>query len=161
MASVAFDHRRGARSRTRRDHPEAAGGRRCGSGRHGVAHHAEAGLDRETPRDLALHLIADNDATPKHPKVRARLDKHPRFTMRFTPTSSSWLNLVERFFAGLTGDVIRAGSFAAVNDLVRDINTDLAKRNADPKPYRWRTTGADILAKSNRARAIPDNPQAA
>ena len=93
--------------------------------------------------------------------MRARLDKHPRFTMRSTPASSSWLNLVERFFAGLTGDVIRAGSFAAVNDLVRDINTDLAKRNAAPRPYRWRATGADILAKSNRARAILDNPQAA
>jgi hypothetical protein len=118
-------------------------------------------IDRETPAELALHLIADNYATHKHPKVRAWLEKHPRFTMHFTPTSSSWLNLVERFFADLTGDVIRAGSFASVNDLVRDINSYLAQRNADPKPYLWRATGADILAKVNRARATLDNAQAA
>ena len=118
-------------------------------------------IDRETPAELALHLIADNYATHKHPKVRAWLEKHPRFTMHFTPTSSSWLNLVERFFADLTGDVIRAGSFASVNDLVRDINSYLAQRNADPKPYLWRATGADILAKVNRARATLDTAQAA
>src|SRR5271167_2069509 len=92
-------------------------------------------IDRETPAELALHLIADNYATHKHPKVRAWLEKHPRFTMHFTPTSSSWLNLVERFFADLTGDVIRAGSFASVNHLVRDINSYLAQPNADPKPH--------------------------
>ena len=83
-------------------------------------------IDRETPRDLDLHLIADNYATHKHPKVRAWLEKRPRFKMHFTPTSSSWLNLVERFFADLTGDVIRAGSFTSVNDLVRDIKAYLA-----------------------------------
>ena len=85
----------------------------------------------------------------------------PRFNMHFTPTSSSWLNLVERFFADLTGDVIRAGSFASVNELVRDINAYLVQRNADPKPYVWRAQGADILAKINRARAALDNPRAA
>jgi transposase len=110
-------------------------------------------IDRETPRDLDLHLIADNYATHKHPKVRAWLARHPRFTMHFTPTSSSWLNLVERFFADLTGDVIRAGSFTSVNELVRDINAYLAERNADPKPYVWRAEGAAILAKIERARA--------
>jgi transposase len=110
-------------------------------------------IDRETPRDLDLHLIADNYATHKHPKVRAWLARHPRFTMHFTPTSSSWLNLVERFFADLTGDVIRAGSFTSVNELVRDINAYLAERNADPKPYVWRAEGATILAKIERARA--------
>ncbi len=118
-------------------------------------------IDRETPRELDLHLIADNYATHKHPRVRAWLDKHPRFTMHFTPTSSSWLNLVERFFADLTADVIRAGSFASVNHLVRDINTYLAERNADPKPYRWRAQGADILAKIKRARAALENLSAA
>jgi len=117
-------------------------------------------IDRQTPRQLDLHLIADNYATHKHPKVRAWLDKHPRFKMHFTPTSSSWLNLVERFFADVTGDVIRAGSFASVNQLVRDINAYLARRNADPKPYVWRAQGADILAKINRARAALDNAQA-
>src|SRR5271169_278060 len=110
-------------------------------------------IDRETPQDLDLHLIADNYATHKHPKVRAWLDKHPRMKMHFTPTSSSWLNLVERFFADLTGDVIRAGSFTSVNQLVRDIKAYLADRNADPKPYVWRAEGAEILAKIKRARA--------
>ena len=118
-------------------------------------------IDRETPRDLALHLIADNYATHKHPKVQAWLRRHPRFTMHFTPTSSSWLNLVERFFADLTGEVIRAGSFASVNQLVRDIKTYLAQRNADPKPYVWRAQGAAILAKIKRARAALDNTAAA
>ena len=118
-------------------------------------------IDRQTPRDLALHLIADNYATHKHPKVQAWLRRHPRFTMHFTPTSSSWLNLIERFFADLTGDVIRAGSFASVNQLVRDIKTYLAPRNADPKPYVWRAQGAAILAKIDRARAALDNTAAA
>lgn len=117
-------------------------------------------IDRETPRDLDLHLIADNYATHKHPKVRAWLERHPRFKMHFTPTSSSWLNLVERFFADLTGDVIRAGSFASVNELVRDIEAYLAERNADPKPYVWRAEGAEILAKIKRARAALDKAAA-
>jgi transposase len=118
-------------------------------------------IDRETPRGLDLHLIADNYATHKHPKVQAWLAKHCRFTMHFTPTSSSWLNLVERFFADLTGDVIRAGSFASVNELIRDIKTYLAQRNADPKPYVWRAEGAEILAKIKRARTTLDKAAAA
>jgi len=113
-------------------------------------------IDSVTPADKQIHLIADNYATHKHPKVRAWLAKHPRFKMHFTPTSSSWLNLVERFFADLTGDVIRAGSFASVNQLVRDINAYLARRNTNPKPYVWRAQGADILAKIKRARAVID-----
>ena len=72
--------------------------------------------------------------------------------MHFTPTSSSWLNLVERFFAGLTGDVIRAGSFASGNELVRDTETLSCKRNANPKPYKWKAEGAKILSKIKRAR---------
>ena len=110
-------------------------------------------IDRETPRELDLHLIADNYATHKHPKVRAWLDSHPRFKMHFTPTSSSWLNMVERFFADLTSDVIRAGSFTSVHNLVRDINAYLAERNAAPRAYVWKACGADILAKIRRARA--------
>jgi len=81
--------------------------------------------------------------------------------MHFTPTSSSWLNLVERFFADLTGDVIRAGSFASVNELIRDIKVYLAQRNADPKPYVWRAKGAEILAKIKRTRAALDKAAAA
>ena len=118
-------------------------------------------IDRDTPPDLELHLIADNYATHKHPKVRAWLEKHPRFKMHFTPTSSSWLNLVERFFADLTGDVIRAGSFASVNELVRDIKAYLAERNANPKPYKWKAAGAEILSKINRARVALAKAEAA
>ena len=118
-------------------------------------------IERETPRGLDLHLIADNYATHKHPKVRAWLEGHPRFTMHFRPTSSSWLNLVERFFADLTGDVIRSGSFASVNELVRDIEAYLEARNANPTPYTWRAEGAKILAKIKRARAALDREAAA
>jgi transposase len=88
--------------------------------------------------------------------VKAWLERHPRFKMHFTPTSSSWLNLVERFFADLTADVIRSGSFASVNELVHDIKAYLAERNADPRPYTWKAEGAEILAKIKRARAALD-----
>jgi transposase len=106
-------------------------------------------IDRETPPALDRHLIADNYATHKHPKVGAWLDKHPRFKMHFAPTSSSWLNLAERFFADLMGDVIRAGSFASVNELVRDIEAYLTERNANPKPYKWKAEDAEILRPIN------------
>ena len=117
-------------------------------------------IDREAPKDLDLHLIADNYATHKHPKVKAWLERHPRFTMHFTPTSSSWLNLVERFFADLTADVIRTGSFASVGELATDINAYLTNRNAHPKPYTWKAEGAEILAKIKRARAALDTAAA-
>jgi hypothetical protein len=93
--------------------------------------------------------------------VRAWLERHPRFKVHFTSTSSSWLHLVERFFADLTGDVIRAGSFTSVNELVRDIKTYLAERKANPKPYRWKAAGAEILSKINRACAALDKAEAA
>lgn len=111
-------------------------------------------IDRETPAELDLHLIADNYGTHKHPKVKAWLARHPRFHMHFVPTSSSWLNLVERFFRDLTEDSLREGSFASTRELTRSIETYLAQRNLDPKPYRWRAKGEDILAKIQRARAI-------
>ena len=81
--------------------------------------------------------------------------------MHFTPTSSSWLNLVERFFADLTGDVIRAGSFTSVNELVRDIKAYLAERNANPKPDKWKAAGAEILSQINHARTNLDKAEAA
>jgi len=118
-------------------------------------------IDRETPKDLDLHLIVDNYATHKHKTVRAWLAKRPRFHVHFTPTSSSWLNLVERFFADLTDDVIRTGSFASVKELVADIKAYLAARNADPRPYKWKAEGAAILAKIQRARAALADAQAA
>jgi transposase len=114
-------------------------------------------IDRETLKDLDIHLIQDNYATHKHAKVKAWLKRHPRFKVHFTPTSSSWMNLVERFFADLTADVIRAGSFTSVDELVRDIETYLAERNANPKPYKWKAKGEVILEKIRRARAALEN----
>jgi len=118
-------------------------------------------INRETPKNLDLHLIADNYATHKHPNVKAWLARHPRVKMHFTPTSSSWLNLVERFFADLTGDVIRAGSFTSVKELVDDINAYLGERNANPKPYTWTAKGEAILEKIHRARTALAKAQAA
>jgi transposase/DNA-binding CsgD family transcriptional regulator len=108
-------------------------------------------IHRETPRDLAIHLIADNYATHKHPEVKAWLAKHPRFHMHFTPTSSSWLNLVERFFRDLT-DTIADGSFASVKELAETIIVYLADRNRNPKRYVWKAKGEDILRKIQQAR---------
>src|SRR3546814_10495861 len=84
-----------------------------------------------------LHLIVDNYATHKHPKVRAWLDKHPRFHMHFTPTSTSWLNMVERFFRDITDKGIRRGAFASVAELEAAINDYIAAHNATPKPFIW------------------------
>lgn len=109
-------------------------------------------IDRETPRDLPLHLILDNYGTHKEDSVQRWLAKHPRFHLHFTPTSSSWMNLVERFFGELTADVIRDGSFSSVRQLANDIETYLAERNLNPKPYRWKASGEEILRKIQRAR---------
>jgi len=118
-------------------------------------------IDRETPKDLDIHLIQDNYATHKHAKVSAWLKRHPRFKMHFTPTSSSWMNLVERFFADLDADVIRTGSFASVGELIRDIEAYLDDRNANPEPYKWRAKGEAILEKIHRARAALNKASAA
>ena len=109
-------------------------------------------LDRETPKELDVHLIADNYATHKQTKVKAWLARRPRFHMHFTPTSSSWMNLVERFFADITQECVRAGSFRSVPQLTRAIEAYMAVRNEEPKPYRWKADGAKILAKIQRAR---------
>lgn len=109
-------------------------------------------IDREAPGELDVHIVADNYATHKHSKVKAWLAKHPRFTTHFTPTGSSWMNLVERFFADLTGDVVREGSFTSVAELTRSIEAYLAQRNRSPKPYRWKAKGQEILEKIHRAR---------
>jgi transposase len=110
-------------------------------------------IEAETPPELTLHLIADNYATHKHPAVKAWLARHPRIHQHFTPTSSSWLNLVERFFRDLTEEVIREGSFQSVSELVRTIQGWLAERNRQPQRYVWRAEGAAILEKIARARA--------
>jgi transposase len=109
-------------------------------------------LDRETPENVDVHLILDNYATHKHAKVKDWLARRPRFHMHFTPTGSSWLNLVERFFADITQDAIRDGSFTSVRQLIEAINDYLALRNEEPKRYQWRAKGEEILAKIQRAR---------
>ena len=109
-------------------------------------------IDRETPKELDLHLIVDNYCTHKEENVRKWLSKHLRFHLHFTPTSSSWLNLVEWFFGELTQDVIRDGSFGSVRQLVKDIEIYLAERNLNPKPYKWKAKGEEILRKIQRAR---------
>jgi transposase len=113
-------------------------------------------IDRETPKKLDLHLIVDNYATHKHPEVKAWLAKHKRFHMHFTPTSASWMNLVERFFRDLTEEVVREGSFRHVKDLCEEILAYLAERNANPTRYVWNAKGQEILAKIHKARqALP------
>src|ERR1035438_9990693 len=97
----------------------------------------------------------DNYATHKHPAVKSWLARHPRFHLHFSPTSSSWLNLVERFFRDLTQDVVREGSFESVRELVRAMETYLTERNLAPKRYVWKKKGEEILAKIFRARAAP------
>jgi transposase len=109
-------------------------------------------IDRETPKKLDLHLIVDNYCTHKQQNVRKWLARHPRFHIHFTPTSSSWLNLIERFFGELTQDVIRDGSFSSVRQLVKDIEDYLDQRNLNPKPYKWKAKGEEILRKIQRAK---------
>lgn len=116
-------------------------------------------IDNETPDGLELHLIADNYATHKHPKVKKWLKRHQRFHMHFTPTSSSWMNLVERFFRDLTEDVIREGSFESVKELKNAIELYLAERDLHPKRYVWKKSGQEILEKINRARKIAGKTQ--
>jgi transposase len=108
-------------------------------------------IDRETPKDKALHLIVDNYATHKHPKVQAWLAKHPRFHMHFTPTSASWLNMVERFFRDLTTERLRRGVFTSVPELVAAIDQYVAHHNSEPKPFIWTKSARDILQKVIRA----------
>jgi transposase len=108
-------------------------------------------IDRETPKDKTLHLIADNYATHKHPGVQQWLVKHPRFNMHFTPTSASWLNMVERFFRDLTTERLRRGAFTSVPELVTAIDEYVAHHNIDPKPFIWTKSARDILQKVIRA----------
>ena len=109
-------------------------------------------IDRQTPKDKALHLIVDNYATHKHRKVQRWLKRHPRFHMHFTPTSSSWLNLVERFFSTLTTQRLRRGVFRSVPELIQAIDDYIAHHNDAPKPVVWTATVPTIMAKISRAR---------
>jgi transposase len=109
-------------------------------------------IDRETPKNLDIHLIVDNYGTHKEENVRRWLGKHSRFKLHFTPTSSSWMNLVERFFADITSECIREGSFRNVRELAQDIELYMAQRNLKPKRYSWKASGEAILRKIDRAR---------
>jgi transposase len=108
-------------------------------------------IDQQSPADLDIHIIADNYATHKHPQVKKWLGRHPRFRMHYTPTSSSWINLVERFFGDLTA-FISEKSFASTRELADAIITFLAARNDNPRRYVWKAKGEDILRKIDVAR---------
>ena len=110
-------------------------------------------IDAETPPDLDLHLIVDNYCTHKHSKVKSWLKRHPRFHMHFTPTSSSWLNMIERWFRDITQARIRNGSFRSVDKLERAIRDYIDHHNANPTTFVWTKKAADILEKVERARA--------
>lgn len=116
-------------------------------------------IDRSTDPKKQLHLIADNFATHKHPKVKTWIKSHPRFHMHFVPTSASWLNMVERFFRELTEKQLRRGVFVSVTELIQGIEQFLAGHNNDPSPYIWTAKATDILAKVNRARRTLNKPE--
>ena len=109
---------------------------------------------KETPGEVSIHVIADNYATHKHPKVTAWLAKHTRIQVHYTPTSSSWLNLVERFFGEITRDCIRDGSFSSVAELIKANDAYISQRNKKPVPFVWHAKGEEILRKINTARRL-------
>jgi transposase len=104
-------------------------------------------LDDNTPAALALHLIADNYATHKHPRVKAWLARHPRFHLHFTPTYSSWLNQVERWFGLITQQAIRRGSFRNVRQLVDKVEQYVTYYNEHKRPFVWTATADSMIAK--------------
>ena len=110
-------------------------------------------VDSEVPVGKRIEAVVDNYATHKHPKVKAWLKRHPRWTFHFTPTSASWLNAVENFFSTLTRQRIRRGSFHSIVDLQAAIHRYLAEHNASPKPFVWTASAASILAKLERVPA--------
>jgi transposase len=111
-------------------------------------------IDEQTPAGKQVHLIVDNYSTHKHPRVRRWLEKHPRFHVHFIPTSSSWLNMVERFFRDLTHKAIRRGTFVSVAALIAAIERYLEEHNRNPKPFIWTAKASDILEKVKRAQAV-------
>jgi transposase len=111
-------------------------------------------LERQTAKDLDLHIVVDNYATHKHPRVQAWLDDHPRVHLHFTPTSASWVNLVERFFAEITDKAIRRGAFTNVRDLETAITAYIKAHNEHPRPYTWTASVAAIIEKVDRARRV-------
>jgi transposase len=115
-------------------------------------------LDSEIAENLDIHLIVDNYSTHKHQKVRRWLERHPRFHLHFTPTSASWMNMVERFFRDLSQQAILPGSFGSVAELVDTINRYLSQHNLEPKRYVWHANGQEVLNKIHRAWEAATNP---
>jgi transposase len=115
-------------------------------------------IDRSTPKHLDLHCIADNYATHKKQAVKDWLAQHPRFHIHFIPTSSSWLNLVERWFGKITTARIRRGVFTSVPELERAIYDYIEHHNVNPKPFVWTKSANDIIRKVNRGRAALNMP---
>ena len=115
-------------------------------------------VDRETAPERELHLVVDNYATHKHPKVRSWLKRHPRFHLHFTPTSSSWLNLVERWFGEITRKRIRRGSFQSVQELIAAIEEFIHHNNENPKPFVWTKRVEQILEKVGHCKAATVTP---
>jgi transposase len=111
-------------------------------------------IDEAIPSTLELHVICDNYGTHKHDKVQRWLQRHPRFHVHFTPTGSSWLNMVERFFRDLTQHRLRRGVFRDVEELITAIETYIDHHNDNPKPFIWTARAADILEKVKRARCV-------
>jgi transposase len=116
-------------------------------------------IDYVVPAEKEIHMIVDNYATHKHPKVQRWLRRHPRFHMHFTPTGCSWLNMVERFFRDLTQNRLRRGVFRSVEELIKAIGEFIDHHNDNPKPFIWTAKAADILEKVKRARAVLHNRQ--
>lgn len=116
-------------------------------------------IDDNVPEGRQVHLIVDNYATHKHPKVQRWLARHQRFVVHFTPTSASWLNMVERFFRDLTHNRVRRGAFRSVKELEAAITDYIEKHNQDPKPFIWTAKASDILEKVKRGRATLDKLQ--
>jgi transposase len=115
-------------------------------------------IDRNVPKRLDIHAIMDNYATHKHPATRAWLAAHPRFHIHFTPTSSSWLNAVERFFSEVTTKRIRRGSFPSVRSLTKAIENFVEDYNAKAKPFVWTKSARTILGKIKKCHAIYGSP---
>ena len=118
-------------------------------------------IETNVPAQLDVHLVVDNYATHKHPKVERWLARHPRFHMHFTPTSSSWVNMVERFFRDLTDKRLRRGVFRDVEELIMAIGDYIDHYNLEPKPFIWTAKATDILEKVKRARKALDNRHSA
>jgi len=104
-------------------------------------------VERQTPDELELHVIVDNYSTHKHQKVKNWLKRNKRVTLHFIPTSSSWLNLVERFFGHITEKAIRRGDFTSVQDLEEKLTQYIANHNDDPIPFTWTKTAEKYLRK--------------